>query len=40
MTSLLEGKYLKLRQASVDDVEARISLGNHAEVIEMFAEAR
>ena len=34
--TILSGENLKLRPASLDDVEARLSLGNHAEIIEMF----
>ncbi|KAB0566133.1 GNAT family N-acetyltransferase [Brucella pituitosa] len=40
MTAILEGRNLRLRQASVEDVEARLSLGNHAEIIEMFGVSR
>lgn len=34
--AILQGKNLRLRPAYVDDVEARLSLGNPAEIIEMF----
>ena len=40
MAAILEGKKLQLRQASADDVETRLSLGNHAEIIEMFGVSR
>lgn len=40
MAAILEGKKLRLRQASADDVETRLSLGNHAEIIEMFGVSR
>lgn len=40
MTAILEGKNLQLRQASADDVETRLSLGNHAEISEMFGVSR
>lgn len=36
MEATLKGKNLQLRQACVDDIEARLSLGTHAEIIEMF----
>jgi RimJ/RimL family protein N-acetyltransferase len=36
MSATLEGKNLQLRQASAEDVEARLSLGNHTEITEMF----
>lgn len=36
MVTILKGKNLQLRPASIDDIEARLSLGNHAEIIEMF----
>lgn len=32
----LKGKRVQLRQAFSGDVEARLALGNHAEIIEMF----
>ncbi len=40
MSAILEGKNLRLRQASADDVEARLSLGSHAEIVEMFGVSR
>ena len=40
MATILQGKNLQLRVASIDDVEARLSLGNHAAVIEMFGVSR
>lgn len=40
MAAILKGKNLLLRQASVDDIEARLSLGTHAEIIEMFGMSR
>lgn len=40
MTTILEGTNLRLRQATTDDVDARLSLGNHAEIAEMFGVSR
>lgn len=40
MAATLEGKNLRLRRASADDVETRLSLGNHVEIIEMFGVSR
>jgi len=36
MPAILKGKNLQLRPASIDDVKARLALGNPAEIIEMF----
>lgn len=40
LLGVLKGKNLQLRRASADDVEARLSLGNHAEIVEMFGVSR
>lgn len=40
MTAMLEGKNLRLRRATAGDVEARLSLGSHAEIVEMFGASR
>lgn len=40
LPGVLKGKNLQLRQASADDVEARLSLGHHAEIVEMFGVSR
>lgn len=40
MAAMLHGKNLRLRAASADDVEARLALGNHADIIEMFGMSR
>lgn len=40
MTANLEGKKLRLRRASYDDVETRLSLANHADIVEMFGVSR
>jgi len=36
----LKGRNVELRPASSEDVDARLSLGNHAEIIEMFGVSR
>lgn len=40
MAAILEGEKLRLRRACADDVDTRLSLGNHAEIIEMFGVSR
>lgn len=40
LLGVMKGKNLQLRRASADDVEARLSLGSHAEIIEMFGVSR
>lgn len=40
MSVSLDGKNLRLRPARADDVAARLSLGTHAEIIEMFGMSR
>ncbi|MEL4375113.1 GNAT family protein [Brucella cytisi] len=40
MTAVLNGKNLRLRRAVVEDIDARLSLGNHAEIVEMFGVSR
>jgi RimJ/RimL family protein N-acetyltransferase len=37
---ILQGSNVKLRPASPEDVDARLLLGNHAEIIEMFGVSR
>ncbi|WP_336884887.1 GNAT family N-acetyltransferase [Sinorhizobium meliloti] len=40
MIQVLEGKNVTLRSASIEDIEARFSLGNHADFAEMFGVSR